>query len=122
MPDIVSIHALVKSATLSLPLPRARVLGFNPRAREERDLKRLNVRSRLQRVSIHALVKSATRRRPDRNCQQDCFNPRAREERDAAPITFVICSTRFNPRAREERDTTGSNHQFARYPFQSTRA
>ena len=56
---MISIHALVKSATYVLLVPGAPEKNFNPRAREERD-------------AIHILrVFSATN-----------FNPRAREERD----------------------------------------
>ncbi len=56
---IVSIHALVKSATLGLDEDQAN-----------------------QWVSIHALVKSATQQLTGRDLQTISFNPRTREECD----------------------------------------
>ena len=56
---VVSIHALVKSATVPVHLTSPRVFCFNPRAREERDLVQ-EICARMTEVSIHALVKSAT--------------------------------------------------------------
>ena len=56
--------------------------GFNPRAREGRDLFCLN------NISV-------------KGC---CFNPRAREGRDLCGVAHHQIPKRFNPRAREGRD------------------
>ena len=79
--DVVSIHALVKSATFA-QFPR-RIAGS---------------------VSIHALVKSATIQRWQHDPDTHCFNPRAREERDLPSEPLHQRTRCFNPRAREERD------------------
>ena len=78
---MISIHALVKSATLAAGAGVAVPLDFNPRAREERDNKFF--------VDI-VLFKN--------------FNPRAREERDRFFTPNNQSNGHFNPRAREERD------------------
>ena len=57
---------------------------FNPRAREERD--------------VRPTMRSRSSRR---------FNPRAREERDLGIYARLNRITGFNPRAREERDVLG---------------
>ncbi len=77
----VSIHALVMSATGVLLGWVPSTEGFNPRARDERDV--------TPRCCWLALR---------------CFNPRARDERDFRTLRLKLSFTRFNPRARDERD------------------
>ena len=56
----ISIHALVKRATIIAPNFAGCSSNFNPRPREEGDLK-LRLLDGLTYISIHALVKRATR-------------------------------------------------------------
>ena len=72
LPDYVSIHALVKSATL-------------PGDTDES----------VDRVSIHALVKSATCLDAERQSNHQGFNPRAREERDETTALMVSWGLKF---------------------------
>ena len=98
----ISIHALVKSATVNCVNSSKPTNYFNPRAREERDTLRTDpgkdaqlfqstpVKSATRRgalemysevISIHALVKSATTSCLSRPLVILEFHPRAREER-----------------------------------------
>src|SRR5258708_5152904 len=97
---LVSTHALAKSATI-WPRTYIGLRGFNPRAREERDVRSTRMRSRI-----------------------GSFNPRAREERDPCRLIASRWTHRFNPRAREERDLrTGDTKMAARFqPTRSRRA
>jgi len=63
----VSIHALVKSATVEPACPQC-----------------------MDEVSIHALVKSATSLAKPQTLQPACSNPRAREERDGSNLITAI--------------------------------
>ena len=114
------------------------VAGFNPRAREGRDLGGAAVMSiclRFQstrprrarrivhdhhaaaaRVSIHAPAKGATSRRVRICLRGRCFNPRAREGRDACHFVFVSLVACFNPRAREGRDARIAEELIVRLP------
>ena len=56
--------------------------GFNPRAREGRDLIILQNGNQKEHVSIHAPVKGATVAVSYTDYKNACFNPRAREGRD----------------------------------------
>jgi len=56
-------------------------IGFNPRARDERE-----------RVAVRLLAMAA------------CFNPRARDERECQRSRYLKCVHCFNPRARDERE------------------
>ena len=56
---VISIHALVKRATQTLPDPEQIKIDFNPRPREEGDL-RFGLGFTYTDISIHALVKRAT--------------------------------------------------------------
>ena len=77
----ISIHALVKRATLQNCSTVGRRVNFNPRPREEGDLSLCNGGRSLRH-----------------------FNPRPREEGDKCFIKFILFSTYFNPRPREEGD------------------
>jgi len=57
---VVSIHALVRSATFSSTQVYPPEAGFNPRARAERDSDITTGTFVFRKVSIHALVRSAT--------------------------------------------------------------
>ena len=84
--------------------PSARAAcGFNPRAREGRDLSGWLARNHDAGFNPRA--------REGRDCSMrfsetilSCFNPRAREGRDTAGVFRRRLSRRFNPRAREGRD------------------
>ncbi len=94
------------SATYLLAWQQRGQRRFNPRARDERDVRELG--SGLSRlVSIHALVMSATRSARGFSVLNSSFNPRARDERDR--LISLRCATFrcFNPRARDERDGRG---------------
>ena len=64
--DLISIHALVKRATININAVDSVVRYFNPRPREEGD-KKVTKKMVDDLISIHALVKRAT------------FSPRAIE-------------------------------------------
>ena len=77
----ISIHALVKRATVIQNDNVLNTLYFNPRPREEGD--------------------------QDYTLNRDVpynFNPRPREEGDILPIVFSMPVNDFNPRPREEGD------------------
>ena len=71
--------------------------SFNPRTREECDMKRIN------------LLHDAT-----------CFNPRTREECDCCLLTSSKRSRSFNPRTREECDQIAYLKYDKDVQFQST--
>ena len=96
----VSIHAPVRGATRHVSLSQIQHRGFNPRAREGRDL--------TENVGDTLSVNS--------------FNPRAREGRDGEWDTRRPngCPG-FNPRAREGRDNPSCKRRPKPLKFQSTR-
>ena len=99
----ISIHALVKRATI-FTLTIAMVFQyFNPRPREEGDIVDLS-HDKFIHISIHALVKRATTRRPDMQVSYSHFNPRPREEGDKRKELVTRSTIYFNPRPREEGD------------------
>jgi len=78
------------------------VSGFNPRAREGRDITSLDI-SRSLPVSIHAPVKGATKKslRVRWCCDVSIHAP----VKGATAAIFTLAAfCRFNPRAREGRD------------------
>ena len=75
---IISIHALVKRATVKPPVIKTISSDFNPRPREEGDIKGF--------VSIKHF---------------NYFNPRPREEGDVKPPVIKTISSDFNPLPRE---------------------
>ena len=122
----ISIHALVKRATITRLDVQIWHGHFNPRPREEGDLFFLRQYSTVYSISIHALVKRATHRFVTagevavisihalvkratmpvavfKPCAHD-FNPRPREEGDASTVGYKPQSDDFNPRPREEGD------------------
>ena len=78
---MISIHALVKRATLLLQVEKFHFL-----------------------ISIHALVKRATSFHCLYYTAPLYFNPRPREEGDALPWATLKARLHFNPRPREEGD------------------
>ena len=56
----ISIHALVKRATVGDTVKKGAKIDFNPRPRKEGDLSKGLFQSNLITISIHALVKRAT--------------------------------------------------------------
>ena len=78
---IISIHALVKRATIFLCRPY-----------------------RKSPISIHALVKRATACACNNGFFAVHFNPRPREEGDEDLLRFKKGASDFNPRPREEGD------------------
>ena len=77
----ISIHALVKRATVLDRLKKVMLKYFNPRPREEGDPVTLNGK-----LDVYD------------------FNPRPREEGDKKPLYIVLQRGNFNPRPREEGD------------------
>ena len=123
----ISIHALVKRATVKPPVTKTISSDFNPRPREEGDSFKFlasdgvgyfNPRPREEGdrfivyivpnlcISIHALVKRATVKPPVTKTISSDFNPRPREEGDKRGILYDKCTKNFNPRPREEGDTS----------------
>ena len=94
--------------------------GFNPRAREGRDLLRELFRGGVV-VSIHAPARGATARERALNLIRIRFNPRAREGRDECSEYVGGVCPGFNPRAREGRDRAFSAFLSLLFMFQSTR-
>ena len=121
----ISIHALVKRATPVQRGLRLRCLHFNPRPREEGDM-RLSGKKSARAISIHALVKRATPiswlsffvglisihalvKRATHTSSvclrlRKYFNPRPREEGDVSNSCSGAVIVYFNPRPREEGD------------------
>ena len=81
IPNYISIHALVKRATLTDVIQEI-TWG----------------------ISIHALVKRATLQAFDFPLKKKDFNPRPREEGDDDCVKRLILAKNFNPRPREEGD------------------
>ena len=103
--EAISIHALVKRATLCLFLQRCQLADFNPRPREEGDkiftidfifMCHFNPRPR-EEGDLNCLSASAP------PCQN--FNPRPREEGDNIHRAYNSRGRNFNPRPREEGDS-----------------
>ncbi len=97
---VVSIHALAKSATRDSMVETWTNIGFNPRAREERD----------------------PSKSPDYRHAKGFQSTRSRRARPAESRCNASPPQRFNPRAREERDAAILEHQGAHVWFQSTRS
>ena len=77
----ISIHALVKRATIASDSNIYGGFYFNPRPRKEGD--QANTKNlKLHRISIHALVKRATNLADIDGIMQMNFNPRPRKEGD----------------------------------------
>ena len=82
----ISIHALVKRATLIILCVQG-----------------------MEVISIHALVKRATRVVEFDSYEEADFNPRPREEGDFAALRSCLEAMYFNPRPREEGDVKITN-------------
>ena len=95
--DIISIHALVKRATLTRLLGNAMRSYFNPRPREEGD----------KSASTSCLTASN-------------FNPRPREEGDRRPLQTRLSSHGISIHALVKRATFAPDTQNNVYAFQST--
>ena len=100
----ISIHALVKRATVRTCPRILRSSNFNPRPREEGDVID-NVLESFVIISIHALVKRATCAIFVFTSFNFYFNPRPREEGDSIQATAIYRYAYFNPRPREEGDS-----------------
>ena len=77
----ISIHALVKRATIPTDISEPARKNFNPRPREEGD-----------------------QRRTGKADNHSYFNPRPREEGDSTIMVINTAIRYFNPRPREEGD------------------
>ena len=120
MPKKISIHALVKRATLtSASLCLAKVY-FNPRPREEGDVCNCHSVTSDSIISIHALVKRATYGSYTTARTHGNFNPRPREEGDLAKNKNISEKANFNPRPREEGDVITPIRCRSLLKFQST--
>ena len=115
----ISIHALVKRATLALKDTSKKYVYFNPRPRKEGDPHFGKLIVNLK-ISIHALVKRATK-----NCHfypnhmQD-FNPRPRKEGDSKGL-FQSNLITISIHALVKRATDDFINQVIRlFEFQST--
>ena len=82
MGDTISIHALVKRATIYKHTSNIACHHFNPRPREEGDITYL--------CENYMIVMY--------------FNPRPREEGDQVSLAIKVFGKYFNPRPREEGD------------------
>ena len=100
----ISIHALVKRATLEQLVQPLDVEHFNPRPREEGDQIYDKLTEMRAIISIHALVKRATFSAYVYSIVFVNFNPRPREEGDVWILKNLFSSSDFNPRPREEGD------------------
>ena len=99
----LSIHALVKRATVYRIYRYDPKRSFNPRPREEGDIEGGTV------VSAVDAFNPRPREEGDRNyCQTtafpETFNPRPREEGDTPRLLTCRQHRSFNPRPREEGD------------------
>ena len=81
----ISIHALVKRATVFNVIGKPLPFNFNPRPREEGD-------------RFYSVLSAVVR----------YFNPRPREEGDSRKSTTSTKTRYFNPRPREEGDRSSS--------------
>ena len=121
----ISIHALVKRATILCRRTVCRRYYFNPRPRKEGDtltvtgvaIADISIHALVKRatpalidlldevgISIHALVKRATE--PLHNVSESdmYFNPRPRKEGDFSAYVYGVVFVNFNPRPRKEGD------------------
>ena len=80
--NIISIHALVKRATIINDSYLYGGLYFNPRPRKEGDTFVDILTAGDIPISIHALVKRATQKRSCACYKKPYFNPRPRKEGD----------------------------------------
>ena len=103
----ISIHALVKRATIADIYCLLRKSNFNPRPREEGDL------ADPEQIKIGNIFQSTPSWRGrlyiaawhDRKATD--FNPRPREEGDPWITAYQVKHRNFNPRPREEGDEAG---------------
>ena len=141
-PDVfISIHALVKRATITSEYQDVTQCNFNPRPREEGDAVKQFDKYQLY-ISIHALVKRATKviaffhlcdfisihalvKRAtivaNGNYPKEVISIHALVKR-ATPQQIVqeLLNSDFNPRPREEGDVSGKPLPFRNKLFQST--
>ena len=120
VPDMISIHAPVKGATILLPVNLITARDFNPRTREGCDGGLTRIRATPYRFqSTHPW---RVRRKRLRGVQDDRrnFNPRTREgcdrryeQHDHDPLRY------FNPRTREGCDFAHSENYKFKLEFQS---
>ena len=102
---MVSIHAPARGATRERRAHARRRHGFNPRAREGRDLDFALPADMIGIVSIHAPARGATRFEGEL-CNEFSVSIHA-PARGATAVAAKYAATlgSFNPRAREGRDT-----------------
>ena len=103
--NVISIHALVKRATGNNFISSFRdVISIH--ALVKRATQAVQTCVTFQVISIHALVKRATKPRTNRGFVPPDFNPRPREEGDEFGELPMCVVHNFNPRPREEGDHT----------------
>ena len=112
----ISIHALVKRATIIFGNSIHTCRNFNPRPREEGDYLLRHLR-KSQIISIHALVKRATFSTSTFVINALDFNPRPREEGDLSVKASSQISNYFNPRPREEGDAIAHSQKLVQSYF-----
>ena len=100
----ISIHALMKRATLHFLSSFGSVSNFNPRPYEEGD-QISTVGYRFGNISIHALMKRATVQQQTVLTLPVYFNPRPHEEGDKRYSVSITVVQNFNPRPHEEGDS-----------------
>ena len=100
----ISIHALVKRATVNYSFAILYIQHFNPRPREEGDLRNGSICVRIGDISIHALVKRATAKGLCLTLQAHISIHALVKRATAAACASRVRSPYFNPRPREEGD------------------
>ena len=115
----ISIHALVKRATLFNASSSSMSLISIHALVKRATLKYCTEKVRAE-ISIHALVKRATKDEFISSDYKMNFNPRPREEGDSVKHHLPIPCNYFNPRPREEGDVINFRSIFFIILFQST--
>ena len=106
----ISIHALVKRATLELGLTQKQ-LGISIHALVKRATCSVKDFAVMIYISIHALVKRATALHVVSDTSTLYFNPRPREKGDSCGYRLCLTSlSDFNPRPREKGDILGAQN------------
>ena len=101
--SVISIHALVKRATLDLQEKKKGAAYFNPRPREEGDCRCVRCSFR-KNISIHALVKRATAF-SIRSTNTNSISIHALVKRATASVMFSVTASAISIHALVKRAT-----------------